>query len=59
MDTGVSLSTHTSPINTDPIGIAHFLPGKGSGKEGSQGVMMMSQQEMKDRIVVGKNTANE
>lgn len=57
MDTGVSLSTHTSPINSNPLG--QLISCQGRKWEGGQGtvragVLMMSQQEKKDRTVAGE-----
>lgn len=57
VDTGVSLSTHASPINSNPLG--QLISCRGRKWEGGQGteragVMMMSQQEKKGRIVGGE-----
>lgn len=47
----MSLSTHTSPLLTAIHRGCSFPAGPGSGKEGSQGAAVMSQQEMNDGIV--------
>ncbi len=57
VDTGVSLSTHTSPVNSNPLGqLISFQSRKWEAGLGTEqaGVMMMSHKEKKDRIVVGE-----
>lgn len=59
VDTGVSLSTRASPIYSTPSAQLISCRGrKWQGGQGSEraGVMMMSQQEKKDRTVAGGST---
>lgn len=62
VDTGVSLSTHASSINSSPSG--RLISCRGRKWEGGQGSeqaagMMMSEQEIKTGLLEGESTANE